>query len=215
MGIDMNSSINYNFRSSLLTDEVTSSDEVISNEASTDLDVFKEEFYSEINNIFKGGSSNLLSVAVNIDNETFALMQSDPDFKQEMIDTMQADIKDVANLSVGTHMNITISEEGYSRSEITVSSSDSYSVLEAKNTLAKSLANNSFYYETLNIGNGSTTSSLAGGAMESLTQESLQRELLNMISGQQNLMQQAQSREALEKTNMFDEIVKSTTNYMI
>lgn len=186
--------------------EGVATDEVSETELSTDeqFELFKEELRAEISALYSDAPSNLLSINVNISDEALEKMFTDEDFKQEMLDTMTDDANGLNGLSYGSHMNVTIGEDGYSRSEITVSAGDSTYMQNIKEGLAKAKSSGSFLYEELNTSN--TTSSLDNylnqllSGTSSMSQDAKQKELLAMINEQQNFIEQSNQHKALSST---------------
>lgn len=206
----------YNFRTdtSILTgtaDEVDESilDEVVDSEAveltpEEEFELFKETLYQEISDIYKDAPSNLLAVSVNISDEALEKMQTDDEFKQEMLDSMKSDAEGLEGLSYSAYMSVSIDEDGYSRSETSVNSTDSTLLKNAKANLFKAEASGSFLYEELNdIDSVSSLDAYLNQLLSgtsSLSQDDKQKELLAMISEQKDFIQQFQEHKALQSS---------------
>lgn len=218
MEINASSSLlqSYSFRSNIITETETEAETIIDVveeltevEAGTEVELtaeeelalFKEELYSEISEIYKNAPSNLLSSSVKITDEALEKMKDDPDFKEEMLESMKSDADGLSVVTYSVHMSISIDADGYSRSEISVNSSDSQTIKDAKAKLAELEGSGAFYFEEVNeIGTTSALQELLNslnGGTSSMTQDEKQKALLDMISEQKDFIQQYQEHTAL------------------
>ena len=108
--------------------------------------LFKKDLHKEISAIYGKSSSSLLSNSVHITDEALEKMQSDPKFKDEMMEALRKEVESSYNLSNKVNVTTKISIDGYSSYSANVFKTDSNKMIADKEAIANKKARGALFY---------------------------------------------------------------------
>ncbi len=156
------------------------------------LRIFKKDLRKELSVIYGKSSSSVLSHSVHITDEALEKMQSNPEFKDEMFETLRKKVKSSHKLTNNVNVTTRIGIDGYSSHSTTVYKTNSKNMVEDKRAIADRKARGALFYMTENKKDVSSKNKIDSG--KSLLDMRREQQIYDMGVRERNVIAQSHKR---------------------